>query len=61
MSGYGRDESAPTPDGVFVAHFTATRRIPPTLCVLKETSMRCKSDVERLHFTTHLISSLRSL
>ncbi|MBF1463373.1 hypothetical protein [Prevotella pallens] len=22
MSGYGRDESAPTPDGVFVAHFT---------------------------------------
>ena len=22
MSGYGHDESAPTPNGVFVAHFT---------------------------------------
>ena len=40
---------------------TATPRIPPTLCVLKETSSRCSADVERLHFTTRLISGLRSL
>ena len=46
---------------VISKHFTATRRIPPTLRVLKETSMRCSADVERLNFTTHLISGLRSL
>ena len=58
-----RSRQLPSQSEFFVIskHFTATRRIPPTLCVLKETSMRCKSDVERLHFTTHLISSLRSL
>ena len=46
---------------VISKHFTATRRIPPTLRVLKETSMRCSADVEHLHFTTRLISGLRSL
>ena len=46
---------------VISKHFTATPRIPPTLCVLKETSSRCSADVERLHFTTRLISGLRSL
>ena len=58
-----RSRQLPSQSEFFVIskHFTATRRIPPTLCVLKETSMRCKSDVERLHFTTHLISGLRSL
>ena len=48
-------------DFVISKHFTATPRIPPTLCVLKETSSRCSADVERLHFTTRLISGLRSL
>ena len=42
-------------------HFTATPRIPPTLCVLKKTSSRCSAEVEPLHFTTRLISGLRSL
>ena len=42
-------------------HFTATRRIPPTSCVLKGTSSRCGADVGRLHFTTRLIPGLRSL
>ena len=46
---------------VISKHFTATPRIPPTLCVLKETSSRCSADVEHLHFTTRLISGLRSL
>ena len=46
---------------VISKHFTATRRIPPALRVLKGTSMRCTSDVGRLHFTTHLIPGLRSL
>ena len=27
MLGYGRDESAPTPDGVFVTHFVGERNI----------------------------------
>ena len=46
---------------VISKHFTATPRIPPTLCVLKETSSRCSADVERLNFTTRLISGLRSI
>ena len=27
MSGYGRDESAPTPDGMFVTNFVGVRNI----------------------------------
>ena len=42
-------------------HLPATPRIPPAFCLLKETSSRCSADVERLHFTTRLISGLRSL
>ena len=58
-----RSRRLPSQSGFFVIskHFTATRRIPPALRVLKGTSMRCTSDVERLHFTTHLIPGLRSL
>ena len=46
---------------VISKHFTATPRIPPTSYVLKETSSRCSAEVELLHFTTRLISGLRSL
>ncbi len=46
---------------VISKHFTATPRIPPASRTLKWTSSRCKSDVERLHFTTRLIHGLRSL
>ena len=46
---------------VISKHFTATQRIPPTSCALKDTSSRCSADVEHLHFTTRLISGLRSL
>ena len=46
---------------VISKHFTATPRIPPTSSELKGTSSRCNSDVERLHFTTRLDPSLRSL
>ena len=58
-----RSRELPPQSGFFVIskHFTATRQIPPALRALKWTSMRCKSDVERLHFTTHLIHGLRSL
>ncbi len=58
-----RSSELPSQSEFFVIskHFTATPRIPPTLCVLKETSSRCSADVERLHFTTRLISGLRSL
>ncbi len=58
-----RSSELPSQSELFVIskHFTATPRIPPTLCVLKETSSRCSADVERLHFTTRLISGLRSL
>ena len=58
-----RSSELPSQSEFFVIskHFTATPRIPPTLCVLKETSSRCSSDVEHLHFTTRLISGLRSL
>ncbi len=58
-----RSSELPSQSEFFVIskHFTATPRIPPTLCVLKETSSRCSADVERLHFPTRLISGLRSL
>ncbi len=58
-----RSSELPSQSEFFVIskRFTATPRIPPTLCVLKETSSRCSADVERLHFTTRLISGLRSL
>ena len=58
-----RPSELPSQSEFFVIskHYTATPRIPPTLCVLKETSSRCSADVERLHFTTRLISGLRSL
>ena len=58
-----RSSELPSQSEFFVIskHFTATPRIPPTLCVLKETSSRCSADVEHLHFTTRLISGLRSL
>lgn len=58
-----RSRKLPSQSEFFVIskHFTATRQIPPTLCVLKNASMRCKSEVEPLHFTTHLTSGLRSL
>ena len=42
-------------------HFTATRQIPPTSCVLKSASSRCSAGVGRLHFTTRLTDGLRSL
>ena len=42
-------------------HFTATRRIPPTLHALKPSSSRCSAEVEPLHFTTRLQGGLRSL
>ena len=58
-----RSSELPSQSEFFVIskHFTATPRIPPTLCVLKETSSRCSAEVEPLHFTTRLISGLRSL
>ena len=39
---------------VISKHFTATRRIPPTSCVLKSHSSRCNAQVEPRHFTTRL-------
>ena len=58
-----QSREAPSPLVFFLisTHFTATLGIPPTLCVLKETSSRCSADVERLHFTSHLKIRLRSL
>ena len=58
-----RSRELPSQSEFFVIskHFTATPRIPPTLCVLKKTSSRCSAEVEPLHFTTRLISGLRSL
>ena len=46
---------------VISKHFTATQRIPPTYCVLKKNSSRCKAEVEPRLFTTRLSSGLRSL
>ena len=46
---------------VISKHFTATRRIPPTSRALKSHSSRCNAQVEPRHFTTRLISGLRSL
>ncbi len=58
-----RSRKLPSQSGFLVIskHFTATRRIPPALRALKRASMRCTSDVERPHFTTHLTRGLRSL
>ncbi len=44
-----------------IKHFTATPRIPPTSHVLKWTSSRRTSAVERRNFTTRLTHGLRSL
>ncbi len=46
---------------VISKHFTATPRIPPTSRVLKWTSSRRTSAVERRNFTTRLTHGLRSL
>ena len=46
---------------VISKHFTATPRIPPTSCVLKWTSSRRTSAVERQNFTARLAHGLRSL
>ncbi len=46
---------------VISKHFTATPRIPPTSRVLKRTSSRRTSAVERRNFTTRLTHGLRSL
>ena len=46
---------------VISKHFTATPRIPLTSYPLKATSSRRNSAVERLHFTSRLTISLRSL
>ena len=58
-----RSRQLPSQSEFFVIskHFTATRRIPPALCALKQDSLRCKADVGRLLFTTHLTCGLRSL
>ena len=58
-----RSRELPSQSEFFVIskHFTATPRIPPTLCVLKKTSSRCSAEVEPLHFTTPFTSGLRSL
>lgn len=46
---------------VISKHFTATPRIPHTLCALKSPSSRRNSVVERRHFTARLKNGLRSL
>ena len=58
-----RSRELPSQSEFFVIskHFTATPRIPPTLCVLKQASSRCSAEVEPLHFTTRLTCGLRSL
>ena len=58
-----RSRQLPSQSEFFVIskHFTATRRIPPTLRALKTASSRCSSEVEPLHFTTRLTAGLRSL
>ena len=58
-----RSRQLPSQSEFFVIskHFTATRRIPPTLRTLKLCSSRCKLPVEPANFTTRLQSGLRSL
>ena len=46
---------------VISKHFTATPRIPPSLCALKKASINCSSAVERRDFTADLTFRLRSL
>src|SRR5574344_2748892 len=58
-----RYSELPSQSGFLVIskHFTATPQIPPAFGALKKTSSRCRATVEPRHFTTRLISSLRSL
>ena len=58
-----RSSELPSQSEFFVIskHFTATPRIPPTSRVLKWTSSRRTSAVERRNFTTRLTHGLRSL
>ena len=46
---------------VISKHFTATPRIPPSLTILKTSSLNCNSQVEPGHFTADLQARLRSL
>ncbi|WP_314286214.1 hypothetical protein [Prevotella pallens] len=41
MSGYGRDESAPTPGGVFVAHFVGVLHIIGRLSAAVGADLSC--------------------
>ena len=57
MLGYGRDESAPTPDGVFVTHFVGERNIinNPSAALSQTVSSR-RGPIYRAHiyvFATH--------
>ena len=58
-----RSRELPSQSEFFVIskHFTATQRIPPAACALKDASSRCSAKVEPRHFTTRLTSGLRSL
>ena len=57
MQGYGRDESAPTPGGVFVTHFVGERNIinNPSVALSQTVSSR-REPIYRAHiyvFATH--------
>ena len=57
MLGYGRDESAPTPGGVFVTHFVGERNIinNPSVALSQTVSSR-REPIYRAHiyvFATH--------
>ena len=57
MLGYGRDESAPTPGGVFVTHFVGERNIinNPSVALSQTVSSR-REPIHRAHiyvFATH--------
>ena len=57
MLGYGRDESAPTPGGVFAAHFVGERNIitNPSAALSQTVSSR-REPIYRAHiyvFATH--------
>ena len=57
MLGYGRDESAPTPDGVFVTHFVGERNIINNPSAALSQSVRSRREpIYRAHiyvFATH--------
>jgi hypothetical protein len=58
-----RARDAPSPL-VFLpisVHFTATPGIPVSSPVLKPSSLRCRSPVEPMDFTSHLLGRLRAL